>query len=155
MRPRTIVRRALLAAACLTVVPACGGSTNLVPTSTVLTIAGTYNTAVTLRESTCQGITVQSNPTTVTHTAGATTVTLTHVGNAYTGTVQSNGAFTTSPRAVSGGGETHTLTIAGRFTRTGFDATVTADVVRADNSTCRYVVIWTATRQSGENVIPT
>jgi hypothetical protein len=94
-------------------------------------------------------------PTTVAHAAGATTLTLTHAGNGYAGTLQRDGTFATTPRAVGAGGETHTLTIAGRFTRTGLDATVTADVQRETAPrTCRYVVRWAGTKQGDPNVIP-
>jgi hypothetical protein len=147
--------RLTLALFCLAA--ACGGSSTPGPgpDPNVIRVAGEYATAVTLGESSCPGITVQSMPTTVAHTAGATTLTLTHAGNAYQGTLQRDGTFTTTPRAVGGGAETHTLTIAGRFTRTGLDATVTADVQRsAEPRACRYVVRWAGTKQGDPNVIP-
>src|SRR5688572_21401159 len=124
------------------------------PDQTELSVGGAYNTAVTLQQNACTGITVQTFPTTVTHTPGASTLTLTHAGNSYTGTVQRNGSFTTTPRAVGGGTETHTLTIAGTFSTTAIDATVTAVVQRAGSANCQYVVKWAGPRQSGVNVIP-
>ena len=151
LRPaRALAALPLLAAACG------GGSTpDPGPDPGVIRVGGEYATAVTLGESTCPGIAVQSLPTTVAHTAGATTLTLTHAGNAYPGTLQRDGTFGTTPRAVGGGAETHTLTIAGRFTRTGLDATVTADVQReAAPRACRYVVRWVGTKQGDPNVIP-
>jgi hypothetical protein len=143
--------------ALLVAAAACGGgsSADPGPDPNVIRVGGEYATAVTLGESTCPGIVVQSMPTTVAHAAGATTLTLTHAGNAYAGTLQRDGAFATTPRAVGGGGETHTLAIAGRFTRAGLDATVTADVLRdAAPRTCRYVVRWVGTKQGAPNVIP-
>lgn len=107
-------------------IAACGGSSPGTQPSTDLQVAGTYDTAVTLQQSTCTGITVQRFTTSVTHTAGASTLTITHAGNSYTGAVQRNGSFTTTPKAVSGGNETHTLTIAGTFSTTAVNATVTA-----------------------------
>jgi len=90
----------------------------------------------------------------VAHTPGATTLTLTHAGNSYTGTVQRTGAFSTTPKAVGGGNETHTLTIAGTFTTTAIDATVTANVQRTGSANCQYTVKWAGPKQGGPNVIP-
>lgn len=146
------MRRIVLLAATPVMVAACSGSSD--PGPRELSVGGTYNTAVTLQQNGCTGITVQTFPTTVTHTPGATTLTLTHAGNSYTGTIQRNGTFATTPRAVGGGGETHTLTIAGTFTTTAIDATVTADVQRTGSANCQYVVKWAGPRQSGVNVIP-
>jgi len=134
---------------------ACGDdSSGPGPQATELSVGGTYNTAVTLQQNGCTGITVQTFPTTVTHTPGASTLTLTHAGNSYTGTVQRNGTFSTTARAVGGGTETHTLTIAGTFSTTAIDATVTADVQRTGSPNCQYIVKWAGPRQSGVNVIP-
>lgn len=120
----------------------------------VLRVAGTYATAVALRQSSCVGIVVANNPTTVSHVPDARDVTLTHAGNAYTGTVQRDGAFATSPRTVGDPAETHTLTIAGRFSTSGFEATVTADVSRNGSPACSYVVSWVGTKDGAPNIIP-
>ena len=137
-----------------TIICACGGSSSSGPTSTDLRVAGTYDTAVTLQQNACTGITVQRFITTVAHVPGATALTITHAGNSYAGTVQRNGAFTTTPKAVGGGGETHTLTITGTFTTTAIDATVTADVQRTGSANCQYTVKWTGPKQGEPNVIP-
>jgi hypothetical protein len=137
------------------VVAACGGDDSTNPTpSNELQVGGSYNTTVTLQQSGCTGITVQTFATTVTHSAGASTLTLTHAGNAYTGTVQRNGSFSTTPKAVGGGGETHTLTIAGTFTTTAIDATVTAVVQRTGQADCTYTVKWAGPKLGTPNVIP-
>ena len=135
------------------IIAACGGDSTG-PTPTQLSVAGTYTTAVTLQQNGCTGITVQTFPTTVAHTAGATTLTLTHAGNSYAGTVQRNGAFVTTAKAVGGGAETHTLTIAGTFSTTAIDATVTAVVQRTGSANCQYTVKWAGPKQGGPNVIP-
>ena len=109
---------------------------------------------MTLQQSGCTGITVQTFPTTVTHAPGATTLSLTHANNTYAGTVQRNGAFSTTPKAVGGGAETHTLTITGTFTTTAIDATVTAVVQRTGSADCQYTVKWAGPKQGGPNVIP-
>ena len=132
---------------------ACGDDSSG-PGQTQLSVGGTYNTAVTLQQNACTGITVQTFTTTVTHTPGATALTLTHAGNSYTGSVQPNGSFTTTPKAVGSATETHTLTIAGTFSTTAIDATVTANVQRTGSANCQYVVKWAGPRQSGVNVIP-
>jgi hypothetical protein len=136
------------------VVAACGGDSTEPTPSNELQVGGTYNTTVTLQQSACTGITVQTFPTTVTHTAGSSTLTLTHAGNAYSGAVQRNGSFATTPKAVGGGGETHTFTIAGTFTTTSMDATVTAVVQRTGQADCTYSVKWAGPKQGPPNVIP-
>ena len=148
-------RVAALMLAATAFVGACGGDDPNDPSPTELSVGGTYNTAVTVQQSGCQGTSFQQFATTVTHTPGATTLTITHAGNAYTGTVQRNGAFTTSPKAFTGPGETHTLTIAGTFSTTAIDATVSADVQRTGSANCQYVVKWVGPKQGGGvNVIP-
>jgi hypothetical protein len=137
-----------------TVIAACGGSSPSGVNSAELSVGGTYTTAVTLQQNGCTGITVQTFPTTVAHTAGSTSLTLTHASNSYTGTVQRNGAFTTTPKVVGGGAESHTLTITGTFTTTTIDATVTALVQRAGSANCQYTVKWAGPKQGGPNVIP-
>ena len=134
---------------------ACGTSAQPLVGASVLSVGGSYPTTVALSQSTCPGITVANATTTITHATGATTFTLSHAGNDYTGDITTTGDFTTRSKAVSAGGETHTLTIAGRFTITGFTATVTAAVTRpAAPTTCGYTVSWTGARTSGTNAIP-
>jgi len=151
--PIDLERTASFVLTVATMVAACGGSA-AEPTPTDLRVAGTYDTAVTLQQNSCTGIAVQSFTTTVSHTPGASTLTLTHNGNAYSGTVQRNGSFTTTPKAVGGGGETHTLTISGSFTTTAIDATVTADVQRTGSPNCQYTVKWVGPKRGEPNVIP-
>jgi hypothetical protein len=145
------VLRALTA---VVVVAACGGDDGPTNPSNELQVGGTYTTAVTMQQNGCTGITIQTFATTVTHTAGANTLTLTHAGNSYTGTVQRNGSFSTTPKAVGGGAETHTLTIVGTFTTTAIDATVTAVVQRTGQANCQYTVKWAGPKQGSPNVIP-
>lgn len=121
---------------------------------TVLRVGGEYPTSVTLESSTCNDIQVMSNPTSVRHTPGETTVTLTHAQNSYPGTVQRDGSFTTTPVPITVQSEVHTLTIAGQFSTTGFTAAVTVEVTRNSTPVCGYLVRWTATKQGSANVIP-
>jgi hypothetical protein len=149
-----IVRAAPLALVSAVLVAACGGDSSPTPPTTDLKVDGTYATNVAVAQSTCPSLTVQGNPTTVTHTTGASTLTLTHAGNSYSGTVQRNGAFSTTPKALTAGAETHTLTIAGTFSRTAINATVTAVVQRSGSADCQYTVTWIGPKQGEPNVIP-
>ena len=120
-----------------------------------LRVAGTYPTAVSLGQSDCSGITVQSMTTQVSHAPGATALTLTHAGQTYSGTVARDGTFATTPHAVGTAAELHTLTIAGQFSTTGFEATVDASVSANGVHQCDYVVNWVGTKVGGPpNVIP-
>ena len=93
---------------------ACGGSSSDLRQ---LSVAGTYATGVTLlaQGNTCGAVQVQDNPTVVAHTAGAHTLSLTHAGNTYSGTVTDTGVFTV-PQTAVGGGAFH-VSIAGQFAR--------------------------------------
>jgi hypothetical protein len=95
----------------------CGGGNNgnppPGPDPHLILVAGEYATAVRLERNTCPGIVVQNNPTTVTHVAGASTLTISHAAIAYDGTLRPSGAFETSSRTVTAGTETHTISVAG------------------------------------------
>ena len=121
---------------------ACGGNTDVEESL----YAGTYQTAVQLTATTCTGITVQNQPTTVQHQAGSSSITLRHASQDYTGTVDAAGAFTTVPKAISAGNATHTLTIGGRFAGGGFTADVQAQVTSTGAPACTYTVHWIGTR---------
>jgi hypothetical protein len=121
---------------------------------TVLRVGGEYPTEVSLEQSSCPDVTVQSMPTVVSHTPGAAEVTLTHAGNTYSGTVERDGAFATEPEPVGSPAELHTLTIGGQFSTTGFVATVEAAVTRDGTPDCDYVVSWIGTKSGDPNVIP-
>ncbi len=124
------------------------------PGDPVLAVGGNYPTAVTLVASSCTGITVQSNATTVSHAAGSNSVSLTHAGQSYSGTVSNTGSFSTTPKAVAAGSDTHTLTINGQFTTSGFTATVAASVTSPSSPACTYSVQWVGTKTGSPNVIP-
>ena len=152
--PMDVGRAASFLFAAATTIAACGGSSSSGPSPTELRVAGTYDTAVTLQQNGCTGITVQRFSTSVTHTPGSSSLTVTHAGNSYTGMVQRNGSFVTIPKAVGGASETHTLTITGTFTTTTIDATVVAVVQRPGSADCQYTVKWAGPKQGEPNVIP-
>jgi hypothetical protein len=130
------------------VLPACGGGTTAPP---VLSVAGSYPTQATLVESGCTGVTVQPATTTVAHAPGASTLSLTHAGITYGGTIQPSAAFTLDPRTVGSGASAATVLIAGQFSRTGFTADVGVHLQAED---CDYHVRWVGTKSGAPNVIP-
>jgi hypothetical protein len=118
-------------------------------------VGGSYDVAVRLLDNDCAAApAVQAQPTSVTHTAGATTFTLMHGGLQVAGAVGRDGTFTTQPMAVQDLLGPATLAIAGRFTTTGLEATVTVAVTpAAPAASCRYLVGWTGVKQGLPNVL--
>lgn len=123
----------------------CGGgsSSGTTPTtpSNVLAVAGTYPTraAVIAERNTCGTVVVQDNPTVVTHTAGGTEVSFSHAGSVYRGTVDTSGRFTTPAANFPFPDADYTIALTGRFSTTGFEATVEL-TKRTPASTCTYAV---------------
>src|SRR2546429_9937547 len=79
---------------------ACGGMSG----PAQLSVGGTYQTTVSLVPGgTCGSPAVANNPTVVAHSPGATSLTLTHAGNTYSGTVTTAGAFTVPATPVGRG----------------------------------------------------
>ena len=150
MKVPSQVRAALLGMS-IAVAGACGGGGSdddgtTPPPPPASPFAGTYATAVTLVSNTCGAVTVQSLPTTVTHTAGNAAVTLVHGGTTYPGTVASDSTFTSSPVDVDvGDGFQYRITLVGRFGNRSFVADATVD--RSGGSgPCRFVAHWVGTR---------
>jgi len=144
------VRLALLGMS-IVLVGACGGGGGdddgtTPPPPAASPFAGTYATAVTLASNSCGPVTVQSLPTTVTHTAGSSAVTLVHGGTTYPGTVAADSTFTSSPVNVDvGDGFQYLIIVAGRFGNRSFVADATVD--RSGGSgPCRFVAHWVGTR---------
>jgi hypothetical protein len=106
-----------------------------------LSVAGTYDTAVSLISSNCP-FTVQSNPTQVRST-GPTTITLTHAGTTYSGIIEPDSSFVTQQKVVTVGGTSYRITIAGDFTPAGLDAQVT---VVFGSTPCTAIVRWLGPR---------
>ena len=113
----------------------------------VLSVGGAYPTDVTLGENRCGNVTVMDNPTTVAQTPGSHTLTLTHFGITYEGTVEDDGAFAMQPESVAG----FTISINGQFTPQGFTATVRVD---QSSPACFYIVDWTGLKDVGANFFP-
>lgn len=116
----------------------------------VLSVGGVFATDVSLvpGQNTCGNVTVQDNPTTVVQAPGSHTLTLTHAGITYEGTVADDGAFTMQPEAVGG---QFTITITGQFSPQGFSATVRVDQA---SPACFYLVDWVGLKDAGANFFP-
>ncbi|HWS72275.1 MAG TPA: hypothetical protein VN605_09175 [Thermoanaerobaculia bacterium] len=123
----------------------------------VLSVGGSYPTTATLipGRNTCGAVTVQDNLTTVVHAPAAATLSLSHAGNTYSGTIDETGRFATAPATLTSGSSRFTLTIEGRFTQSGMTATVQVDVAQsASPRNCTYFVGWTATKSGPPNTLP-
>ena len=112
-----------------------------------LTVSGAYQISQTALEDTCgMGTGSISFAGTVTHTAGGTTFTLRDTaGTNFIGTVEPDGDFTASATVgPESAGQTYAERLEGRFTSTGFSATLRVDVSPRN---CWFTRSWTATRQ--------
>jgi len=120
----------------------------------LLSVGGGYETRVTLVASsnTCGNVTVQDNPTTVAQAAGSHSLTVTHAGQTYDGTVGDDGSFATEPKNVSAGGSAFRITITGAFDRQGFQAQVRVE--QTAPTSCSYLVDWVGLKQEGANFFP-
>ncbi len=107
------------------------------------TLAGDYDTAVELLDSTCDGIEVADNETTVEQDGDS--VTLIHAGISYVGPLRDDGSFATAAVSVTVGADAHALAVTGTFDDGGFEAQVVATVT--GSQTCGYTVAWTGTRR--------
>lgn len=140
---------ALLAAAAL----ACSKSTSSPPAAEdKISVGGTYQTSVSLIGSTCTGTVVQTFPTIVTHTPGATTLVLTHAGSAYPASLNSTGSFVSTPRSYEIGGSSYMIGITGQFSTTAVDAVVT--VQPSVTPPCEFSARWQGPKVGGPNVLP-
>jgi hypothetical protein len=133
-------------------ITACGGDSGGSPTAPPVPtspIAGSYDVTVALAQSSCGAVTVQPQPTSIQHSAGANRFTLVHGSNSFAATLFADSTFTADPLAVRpGDGSTHTVVITGRFNGTAFDATVQVDVRGRPQSPadCAYTVQWNGRR---------
>ena len=126
------------------VAAACGGSSEM----RQLSVGGTYATSVDLLPgNTCSPPQVNDNPTVVAHAPGAQSLSLTHAGITYSGTVTPAGAFTVPPTPVG----IFSISIAGQFIQSGFTATTH---VAQSQPACAYDVSWVGTKSGPPNTFP-
>ena len=119
---------------------------------TAISVGGTYQTAVTMLESTCSDMGVQQHPTVVAHQAGDRVLTVTHAGATYQGILQTNGHFTTPSNTFTIGDVTYAITLAGRFTTTAVD--IRADVAAGRQPPCHVAARWSGPKDGPANVLP-
>ena len=123
------------------------------PVTPVITVGGTYQTAVTVVSSTCPGQTVQQHVTGVNHLPGGTSLSLVHAGSTYQGTIAEDGTFSTTPVTQVFAGVSFRISIAGQFSETGMDALVTVE--RLTEPSCSFTARWAGPKSGGTpNVIP-
>jgi hypothetical protein len=121
----------------------------------LLSVAGTYATAVTLVADSCTGTVIQDNPTIVQQQPGDTIVSLTHAVIADSGSVHNDGKFQMAPVVVPLSGVNYHVDIGGQFELRGFAATVHVGVGELGLPTrCGYTVRWIGNKQGAPNVIP-
>ena len=124
----------------------CSGGTNM-PTGNNDSFAGTYATTVSLGQNSCGAVTIQDMPTVVTHNKSTGAVSFAHSGLSWTGSVDAQNNFTTTPTTLDANGFHYVIALAGHFTASGFTATVTLDRTLATGAgQCQYVVNWIGTR---------
>jgi hypothetical protein len=143
-----------LSAVVLLALAACGGGSTPPGSPTAAdpppTVFGEYDVAVALQQNDCgAAVTVLPQPTVVQQTPGAGTFNLTHGGLSLAGSVARDGAFTTAPLPVADPLGPATLAVAGRFSATGMEATVTVAVT----GRCRYLVGWSGRNRNRTNVL--
>lgn len=120
-----------------------------------VSVGGAYSTRVSLTSSTCGAVEVRDEPTTVSQVPDDAALALTHAGTRHAGTIGLDGAFTTSPRVLAAGDSTFTVSIGGRFSRTGFEAEVHVEVAQpGPPAGCAYDVHWAGTKQGPANTLP-
>lgn len=104
----------------------------------------TYWTDVALEENGCSDVTVVPGPTDFVRGPGADSLTVTHAGQSYRGTIAQDGRFTTMPRDLVFGTTVYTIAIAGQFASNGFTARVSVRVrEQGAEGGCSYTVKWT------------
>jgi hypothetical protein len=139
----------LLAAA---IAAACSSVSDDPDPDPVISVGGTYQTAVTMVSNDCPGQTVEQHPTVVSHVAGATALSLTHAGSTYSGTLTADGAFSTPPVTQVFDGISYEISITGQFTETAIDALVLVEAGR--QPPCSFTARWAGPKNGDPNVIP-
>ncbi len=146
----TLLALPLLAALALGCGGGGGGSPTAPPVPTpVSPIAGRYDVSVVLGANSCGAVTVQTQATSVVHTAGDSRFTLVHGANSFAGTLNADLTFVTDPLTLAGGdGSTLVVRIQGRYPSQALEATVTVNVSGRPvaPATCRYVVAWSGVK---------
>ena len=118
----------------------------------LISVGGTYQTAVTMVSNSCPGQTVEQHTTVVSHVPGGTTLSLTHAGSTYSGTLTADGAFSTPPVTQVFDGISYAISTTGQFTETTIDALVLVEAGR--QPPCAFTARWAGPKSGDANVIP-
>ena len=94
----------------------------------------------------------QQHPTVVTHTPGATALSLVHAGSTYNGTLAADGTFLTSTVTQVFDGISYDISITGEFSETAMDALVPVEAGR--QPPCVFTARWAGPKNGDPNVIP-
>jgi hypothetical protein len=144
----------LLGSWCIIACTACR-TAELGPSPQLLSVAGTYATAVTMVADSCTGTVIHDNPTIVQQQPGDTIMSLTHAVIVASGSVRNNGQFLMAPVVVPIAGVNYHVDIGGQFELRGFAATAHVGVGDIGQpARCGYTVHWTGSKQGAPNVIP-
>ena len=155
--------RLLAPAAAVLIVPvalaACGSTATPTPTGPLgaMDVSGSYGLTRAYISNTCDpAIPGAEAPVTgvVTHTRGASHFTLANSdGGRFDADLRADASFSSGTQRRTGqDGVAYDLLFEGRFTTTGFRATVTVDLLRPAG-TCRAAVDWQAVKQGPPNVL--
>ena len=134
------------------VAAACSSCSTDPGSSPTISVGGTYQTAVTMVSNSCPGQTVEQHTTVVSQVPGRATLSLTHAGSTYSGTLTADGAFSTPPVTQVFGGINYAISITGQFTETSIDALVLVEAGR--QPPCSFTARWAGPKSGNPNVIP-
>jgi hypothetical protein len=109
------------------------------PSAPVVSLRGTYQTAVSRVSGTCD-MQIMDNPTEVDQPLGPGSLTLRHAGTTYGGPVDASGRFSFAPKIVRVGDVDYNLSVQGTVTPAQLDAQVT--ITWGSAPACRTVVRW-------------
>jgi hypothetical protein len=102
----------------------------------------TYWTEVALGSSTCDNVTIKPGPTEIVRLPGDS-LSVSHAGQTYRGSITREGNFTTTPKELVFGTTVYTIGITGRLLEKELTAVVTVSVREQGAAECRYTVNWT------------
>ena len=102
----------------------------------------TYWTEVSLGATTCDNVTIKPGPTEITRLPGDS-LSVSHAGQTYLGSITREGNFTTAPKELVFGTTVYTIGITGLVQDKSLTAVVTVRVREQGEAECRYTVNWT------------
>ena len=86
------------------------------------------------------------------HEPGATAVSFTHAGSTYSGTLDPDGTFATTPVTQVFGGVSFVISLSGQFSETAMNALVQVSAGR--QPPCAFTARWQGPKNGDPNVIP-